>query len=124
MIYERKSEPIVLFGMDLLLTERDAIDIIKLQEFSKKYNNNFNIGITMFESATVLADALKINFKLTKWYEIKRKYKLWKCINPKYILKKLSNTEIRKLTEKVFELEGVDIESLKKKIFEHSQTQS
>lgn len=126
---------IELFGKKLLLSERTARDVNALMDFAKKQKSDPFSGIV--NSAVVIRDGLKINIielekKLdqlnktsVKWYEFKKKKEL-KAINAHIAelkeltgVEKLINLPIRLIDElatKVLELEGVDVEALKKKV--------
>lgn len=126
---------IELFGKKLLLSERTARDVNALMDYAKKSKGDPFSGI--MNSAVVIRDALKINLiplenKLKilnilplRWYHFKRKREI-KSINAEIAeLKEITSVEkiinlpirlIDELSAKVLELEGVDIEALKKKV--------
>lgn len=107
-------EEIELFGKKVLLSERTARDVEKLRLYSK--NTEGSISDSVFQSAVMVRDALQINFKKLKWWQIVKRLWLKQICNEKYLIKHLSERVIFKLSEKVLVLEGVDIEALKKKI--------
>lgn len=126
---------IELFGKKLLLSERTARDVNALMDYAKKRTGDPFSGI--MNSAVVIRDALKINFiqledKLktlsihpAKWYEFKKKKEIKLISDEIAELKELTSVEkiinlpirlIDELSTKVLELEGIDIEALKKKV--------
>ncbi len=107
-------EEIELFGKKVLLSERTARDVEKLRLYSQKTEGS--ISDSVFQSAVMVRDALQINFKKLKWWQIVKRLWFKKICNEKYLIKHLSERVIFKLSEKVLVLEGVDIEALKKKI--------
>lgn len=126
---------IELFGKKLLLSERTARDVNALMDYAKKSKGDPFSGI--MNSAVVIRDALKINLvplenKLkilhtlpTKWYQFKKKREI-RSINKEIAelkeitsVEKIINLPIRLIDEfatKVLELEGVDVQALKKKV--------
>lgn len=112
---------IELFGHKLLLSERTARDVNSLQKYAEgAVKDNFD-GV--MQSAIIIRDGLKINLlpferKPVKWWEFKRKKQLQKLlsiINAEKILS-LPIRVISDLSLEVLGLEGLDVESLKKKI--------
>lgn len=73
------------------------------------------MNVVVFEGATVISDALKINKKSLKFYQLIKRYKYWKKFRSLNILNKLSASQIMKLVEKVYKLEGVNLEDAEKK---------
>lgn len=73
------------------------------------------MNVVVFEGATVISDALKINKKNLKFYQLIKRYGYWKKFRSLYILKKLSASQIMKLVEKVYKLEGINLEDAEKK---------
>lgn len=112
---EAKCEPIELFGEKVLISERTAIDVIGLQKYSSKFNKNLDLNVVVFEGATIISDALEINKKGLKFYQLIKRYKYWKKFRSLNILKKLSATQIMKVVEKVYRLEGIELKDAEKK---------
>jgi hypothetical protein len=126
---------IELFGKKLLLSERTARDVNALMDYSKKHKGDPFSGI--MNSAVVIRDGLKINFigleeklnqlnnKPAKWYEFKKKKEIKSLSTQVTKLKEITSVDkiinlpirlIDELSTKVLELEGVDVEALKKKV--------
>lgn len=126
---------IELFGKKLLLSERTARDVNALMDYAKKSKGDPFSGI--MNSAVVIRDGLKINLisledKLkalntppAKWFELKKKKEIKSINNEIAEIKEITSVEkiinlpirlIDELSTKVLELEGVDIEALKKKV--------
>lgn len=126
---------IELFGKKLMLSERTARDVNALMDYAKKSNGDPFSGV--MNSAVVIRDALKINLiplenKLkilqilpVKWYEFKKKKEIKLTQNEIAELKEITSVEkiinlpirlIDELSTKVLELEGVDVQALKKKV--------
>lgn len=126
---------IELFGRKLLLSERTARDVNALMDYAKKSKGDPFSGI--MNSAVVIRDGLKINLiplenKLkdlssvpVKWHHFRRKKEI-KSIKAEIAelkeiisVEKIINLPIRTIDElstKVLELEGIDVEELKKKV--------
>ncbi len=94
-----------LLGEKVLLSERTAYDTIlsdKLEttaQSEKEYIRLYSM---------VLGDALKINWKNVKWFQLKRRLKsllLWNKFKSEKLFKKLSPESILSLAKKVYELE-------------------
>lgn len=109
---------IELFGQKLWLSERTARD-------QSTSINSVSKGIDATEGLLLMAiavrDGLKINlipFKDVKFWELKKKRqlkKLKKIINPEMLLE-LPVSVLSTLQDKILELEGVDIDAIKKKV--------
>lgn len=111
---------IELSGVKLKLSERTARD-------QQKTINIVNGGVKAEDGLMLMAiavrDGLKINllpYNDVKFYEFKRKRELKKLksiINPDKLME-LSVSVLSSLQDKILELEGVDVESIKKKVME------
>lgn len=107
---------IELFGKKLLLSERKAINVNSLNAKAGELD-----GLKF--SLIVIRDGLRINLvpfenNPPKFYEFKRKRELRK-LNSIISLEKLIELTFKQIEElmyKVYELEGLDIDSLKKKV--------
>lgn len=105
---------IELFGKKLLLSERTARDVHALTEYSKTHGRNYTEAV--IQSLIMLRDGLKINYKILKWWQIIKLLRLKRMLRKENLLNKLSPRLITELSEKIYELEGVDIADLKKKM--------
>lgn len=105
---------IELFGKKLLLSERTARDVHALSEYSKTHERNYTEAV--IQSLIMLRDGLKINFRVLKWWQIIKLLRLKRLFRKENLLNKLSPRLITELSEKIYELEGVDIADLKKKM--------
>ena len=111
---------IELFGMKLLLAERTARDVNALQKQFEASKDNVD---ALLQSAVIVRDGLKINLKPfinnpPRWYELKRKKeykKLSSAVNIEQILT-LPIRIIGELSIEVLRLEGIDVDSFKKKV--------
>jgi hypothetical protein len=106
---ERKTKEINLFGKKLLLGERTAIDVLNLSEALKNYDieKKSEPSFYLLTSATVIEDALKININNLKWYNFLKKRKYRVQLSAQYLLKNLTQQELMKYTQDVYELEGL-----------------
>jgi len=92
--YGRNSKTIKILNENLLLSEREALDVITLGAFSKRQVKGFTMSVLIFEAAIVIYDGLLINIRRLKWYQIRNQIVFrWK-IRQSYILKKLSCSEL------------------------------
>jgi hypothetical protein len=126
---------IELSGKKLLLSERTARDVNALMDYAKKSKGDPLSDI--MGSAIVIRDALKINLNPlndrlrqlnpteVKWFEFKKKREIKSLNNQIAELKEITGIEriiglpirqINELSTMVLELEGFDIELLKKKV--------
>lgn len=108
---ERKTKEINLFGKKLLLSERNAIDVLELTEAIKKRNDidTSDTSFFFYTAATVIQDALKINIENLSWYNFRKKSLFKKILTSKYLLENLSQKEIFEISSYVYELEGLDM---------------
>lgn len=115
LLLTNKTKKIELFGLNLLLSERTVKDnaAINALAIEARAFSDSNFQIVMLQHISLILSALKINFKLLKWWQIFRYIELKKKLSSKYIMNNLSVQSIYKLVDTVLELEGVD---LKKKI--------
>ena len=97
----RKTKEVELFGKKVILSERNAQDVLNLSEFaaSQKMTATFSVQI----SAVAVRDSLKYGLK---WYE--REYSV------KKLLKGLTQKELFKYMSMILELEGVEKDDKKK----------
>lgn len=118
--YQRNSKQVFILGERLTITERNAIDVIKLGQFSK--DRKYDLTLMVFEGATVVVDGLKHSIKTLKWYQVftwlRYKYKL----RARYLVRKLSSSTIMRYSRIVHELEGVKLDEAEKKNLKHAQT--
>ncbi len=105
---------IELFGKKLLLSERTARDVHALTEYSKKHGQNYTEAV--IQSLIMLRDGLKVNFLVLKWWQLIKRFKLKRMLRKEFLLNNLSPRLIMELSDQIYELEGVDVKDLKKKI--------
>lgn len=114
--YGRNSKTIKILNENLLLSEREALDVITLGAFSKRQVKGFTMSVLIFEAAIVIYDGLLINIRRLKWYQIRNQIVFrWK-IRQSYILKKLSCSEILAYARSVYDLEGLDLDEKKNSV--------
>lgn len=101
------KEKIELFGMKLLLSERTARDVNNLDKDFRNSKNDFQEVI--LQRIIVIRDGLRINFKILKWWNIVRRFKLRKVCKEIFLFENLSPSKIIELSNKVFELEGIEV---------------
>ena len=107
----KKVCQVELFGKTVLISERTALAVNTLSEYSAKNSNGY--ADLVLQNVVIVCDALKINSELLKWWQIIKKFRYKKLFSEKNIHSKLSVNTLINLAHKVLELEGVD---LKKKI--------
>lgn len=107
----KKTEKIKLFGLDLILSERVAMDVLDVIAFSKR-KEALTLEAEPIALAFSVATALKCNYVNLKFWQFK-KYKLKRMLSTKNLLKKLSGSELKEFQAKILLLENVD---LKKKV--------
>lgn len=105
---------IKLFGEDLILSERTALDTYLLVELTKDLPNDYESVVLV--NSLIVYDALKINFKRLKFYQLIKWIKYKRIINRRNLIEKLSFGKLEWLANKVLELEGI-----KKKSIENNQ---
>lgn len=116
---DRNSKNISLFGERVLLSERDSYDVMMLVNFSMKNKMQVSPEVFIYQCAKVTESGLKYSYKNLPWYRFIQKIKLRRKLRVKYLLKHLAQTELIKLSNQVYELEGIKIPSeddLKKKV--------
>ena len=101
------KEKIELFGMKLFLSERTARDVNNLDKHFRNSKNDFQEVI--LQRIIVIRDGLRINFKILKWWNIVRRFKLRKICKEIFLFENLSPSKIIELSNKVFELEGIEV---------------
>lgn len=121
-MYTPKTETIELFGYKLQLCERKAVDVNKMLLFSSQSSEK-NYFSYLFQNAVVIADALSINLKKLKWYQFWKRYQFKKLLSYKNLVDKLSQDQLTKLAEKVYQLEGLDSAESKKKVKTETENQ-
>lgn len=103
----RKAKDIELFGKVVLLSERDASDVLAIMEFAKNQKET-TPQVIIYQTAKVVEDGLKVNIKNSKWYEILKK-RFHKKFAWDYLYQNLTQTELNDLCEQVLELEGINL---------------
>ena len=132
---------IELFGRKLLLSERTARDVEVLRDLAKKPGSELS---PMVSNSIVIADGLKMNWRRigdelemlleqpVEWYQFSKRKKIKSLSKQLSKLKSLTNVSnistlpvrvLEELSDKVLELEGIDVEALKKKVAEIMQTE-
>lgn len=110
---------IELFGMKLLLSERTARDVNNLDKHLR--NSKIDFQEVILQRIIIIRDGLKINFKLLKWWNIIRRFKLKKISNEIFLLENLSANRITELSNKIFELEGIEVKKKEPAMKTHTE---
>lgn len=110
---ERKSKKISLFNKELSLHERDAQDVLNLNEWIT--NEKADSKTAIIFHAAMVSDALKDNHRTLTGLKIFKKWQLKRITSINYLMRKLSMSELNALSEQVYKLEGVDVDAQKKK---------
>jgi hypothetical protein len=116
---DRNSKTITLFRESVLLTERDSFDVMMMVNFSMQNKMQVTPEVFLYQCAKVTESALKYSYKNLPLYRFFRKLNLKRKLRVKYLLKHLSQSELIKLSNQVYELEGIKIpteDDLKKKV--------
>jgi len=102
----RKTTDIELFGLKLVISERNAGDVIALSKFANE-NDGQTLEDIIYKSLQIISAAMIYNYKHLPWYMYFKKRNLQSLLSPKHLLNNLSNAEIFNLAEKVLILEGL-----------------
>lgn len=105
-MFERKTRTLELFGKQLILSERNASDVLVLANFSDKNQGN-DLNTLIYKGLEVCEAALSYNYVNLPWHKYFQKRKLKKLLSKKNLLKTLSQQQIFSLAQDVFELEGL-----------------
>lgn len=114
MLQTKNVEKIELFGKEYLLSERTARDVNKLIAYSKQKKQK-TVTDVLIEAAISLEDGLKINWVNLKWWQFIRKFILKRRLSKANLLTQLSPTQIFSFAAKVYALEGIQSDTVKKK---------
>jgi len=114
MLQTKNVEKIELFGKEYLLSERTARDVNKLIAYSKQKKQK-TVTDVLIEAAISLEDGLKINWVNLKWWQFIRKFILKRRLSKANLLTQLSPTQIFSFAAKVYALEGIQSDDVKKK---------
>lgn len=96
----RKTKEVELFGKKVILSERNAQDVLNLSEFTTSQDMTPSLSVQI--SAVAVRDSLKYG---VKWYE--REYTV------KKLLKGLTGKELFEFMKMILELEGVETDKKK-----------
>jgi hypothetical protein len=114
MLPTKNVEKIELFGKEYFLSERTARDVNKLIAYSKQKKQK-TVTDVLIEAAISLEDGLKINWVNLKWWQFIRKFILKRRLSKANLLTQLSPTQIFSFAAKVYALEGIQSDDVKKK---------
>lgn len=114
MLQTKNVEKIELFGKEYLLSERTARDVNKLIAYSKQKKQK-TVTDVLIEAAISLEDGLKINWTKLKWWQFIYKFILKRRLSKANLLTQLSPTQIFSFAAKVYALEGIQSDTVKKK---------
>lgn len=97
----RKEKPVKLFGLKLKLRERNAQDVLNLQEYQLSEGANHVLAF-----AQAISDALEPNYRLTT----KRRWLFWKketkeLFTANFVLSNLSISQVKELYSDIVELD-------------------
>lgn len=106
----RQTKLVEIFNEQVLLSERDAGDVIMTSNMRIEGNPQTQ---TLLELAQILESGLRYAIKQLKWYELKKRFRYKRKFNVRYLIKNLgAATELPKLAGEVLKLEGIDIDKL------------
>lgn len=97
---------IFVLNEKFLLSERYAEDVNALAEYAR--GKELNRIESLSQAVMTVTSALKYNYTLLKWYELRKRFKLKKLTNQGFLIKHLSERNIYDLAFRVLELEGID----------------
>lgn len=107
----RKQKKISLFGRELILSERGAMDVLNLDRQRDMNDNDAVKGILYLAAA--LSDGMKCNWEKAILF---KRWRLKKITSPSWLVEHLSLTELIGLKDILYELENaVEEDSSKKK---------
>lgn len=137
---DRKSIEIELFGCNLILAERDAVDVLALNELvnkniAEKESYKFDLAFELTYMASIVTSSLKKNIKQVpdapekyNWFdkliktkrftnyakindEIKQNTEFNAKLEKLYLLEHLSISQLNELGLKVLKLEGATVQN-------------
>lgn len=99
----KKSVKIHLFNRELLLSERTANDIIFTDNFNSKAADRTNADFWTY--SLMISHSLQINIQQLRWYQVVHRliYKI--ILDPQYLRRKLSRSELLDLVFKIYNIE-------------------
>ena len=115
MIFERKKIEIDILGKHLFLTESNAKDFIDLTQFIIENNQNKDLSFLIYQNAYSIHNALIYNVSIIPKYRFIKRIKMKRLIRVHNLMKKLSSSEINKLSNEVSQLEGLKVSKKKVK---------
>lgn len=119
---ERKTEKINLFGLELILAERTAGDVVAWNSYVNRKSDVDGI----FLMALIVKQSLMINKERCPFWNIVRRWRLRRRLTEKYIINHLSNSQIAEINKRIAILEGAEVlpEAGKKKAAPATKAQS
>jgi hypothetical protein len=114
MLPTKNVEKIELFGKEYILSERTARDVNKLIAYSKQKKQK-SVTDVLIEATITLEDGLKINWINLKWWQFIKKWILKRRFSKTNLLVHLSPSQIFSYAAKVYSLEGISPDDVKKK---------
>lgn len=111
---------IFVLNEKFLLSERYAEDVNALAEYAR--GKELTRIESLSQAVMTVTSSLKYNYTLLKWYQLRKRFKLKKLTNQRFLIKHLSERNIYDLAFKVLELEGVERVDSKKKVMTENHT--
>jgi len=97
------KKPINLFGLDLVLTERYAWDVLVS---TTSVENMFDLTTNILMMSKFVEGGLKYNYLSTPWYNPLKKFIYKRKLNHRYLSKHLSIKQLSELANEISILEG------------------
>lgn len=101
-----KTANIKLFGKDYIISERVFYDHLKVERVSKMKGCEKQVPFM------ILSDALSINWKQMSKIRFIKRWKLKNKFKVVNLMKHLTFSDIKALTEEVYKLEGMQVENV------------
>jgi len=96
---------------EFLISERTAGDVLAFSQFSEGLEDSGTNSI--YRASVMIEDALKINFKKLKWYQIIKRIYFKRVLNKKYLIRNLTASQIAEISKEVLILEGYTFDDQK-----------
>jgi len=96
---------------EFLISERTAGDVLTFSKFSDNLDNSGQNSI--YRAAIMIEDALKINIKNLKWYQIIKLIYYKRILDKKYLINNLTSLQVSELTKEILILEGFKFDEKK-----------
>jgi RAB protein geranylgeranyltransferase component A len=115
----KNTKVINIDGYDFVLSERVSYDVRELEDYVSKHQKKLSRRTDTALLCIKIIDAMKTTYKAIKLYQLKTKFIYFRAMRIKWLMKKLSDTELVEYCELIDELEDYE----KKKTLRQAQHQ-